>query len=288
MLVAGFSKAYSSLLAFIACPTELKELLKVAAPPYLYSGPSPVASLATVLAGFEVNDARGDLLRFATVAQDRGRPRALDELDIIRQTFPDTRSSRCRSRDHEEIDDVGRFLFDRGDLRHPGRLPAGAEGRGRVPRPGDRRQHGRGDRASDDVLGELAAAGSGCGRAMPSRPEAARRRERAGALRAGPRRRAAGCGYLARVVAVALALRFGRRCRQRPADQRPRRLVRRSAILSASRSTSRAQELPWVLFALGQSCSSWATSSRTTTEFFGTTCRTRRSATRCIWRFTRA
>ena len=44
---AGFSKAYSSLLAFIACPTEVKDLLKVAAPPYLYSGPSPVASLAT-------------------------------------------------------------------------------------------------------------------------------------------------------------------------------------------------------------------------------------------------
>ena len=52
VLVGGFSKAYSSLLAFIACPTELKQLLKVAAPPYLYSGPSPVASLATVLAGF--------------------------------------------------------------------------------------------------------------------------------------------------------------------------------------------------------------------------------------------
>ena len=51
VLVGGFSKAYSSLLAFIACPTEVKNLLKVAAPPYLYSGPSPIASLATVLAG---------------------------------------------------------------------------------------------------------------------------------------------------------------------------------------------------------------------------------------------
>ena len=39
VLVGGFSKAYSSLLAFIACPTEVKQLLKVAAPPYLYSGP---------------------------------------------------------------------------------------------------------------------------------------------------------------------------------------------------------------------------------------------------------
>ena len=63
VLVGGFSKAYSSLLAFIACPTEVKHLLKVAAPPYLYSGPSPVASLATVLAGLDVNERRGDALR---------------------------------------------------------------------------------------------------------------------------------------------------------------------------------------------------------------------------------
>src|SRR5439155_10749269 len=41
ILVGGFSKAYSSLLAFIACPTAVKNMLKVAAPPYLYSGPSP-------------------------------------------------------------------------------------------------------------------------------------------------------------------------------------------------------------------------------------------------------
>ncbi|HWB36515.1 MAG TPA: pyridoxal phosphate-dependent aminotransferase family protein, partial [Rugosimonospora sp.] len=46
ILVGGFSKAYSSLLAFVALPTWLKNHLKVAAPPYLYSGPSPTASLA--------------------------------------------------------------------------------------------------------------------------------------------------------------------------------------------------------------------------------------------------
>ena len=56
VLVGGFSKAYSSLLAFIACPTALKQVLKTAAPPYLYSGPSPVASLATVLEGLRVNE----------------------------------------------------------------------------------------------------------------------------------------------------------------------------------------------------------------------------------------
>jgi 8-amino-7-oxononanoate synthase len=80
VLVGGFSKAYSSLLAFIAVPTEVKAHLKVAAPPYLYSGPSPTASLATVLAGFDVNEARGDLLRgrlYALTARVLDRLRAL-------------------------------------------------------------------------------------------------------------------------------------------------------------------------------------------------------------------
>jgi 8-amino-7-oxononanoate synthase len=63
ILVGGFSKAYSSLLAFVAVPTGVKNRLKVTATPYLYSGPSPIASLASVLAGFDVNDARGDYLR---------------------------------------------------------------------------------------------------------------------------------------------------------------------------------------------------------------------------------
>jgi diguanylate cyclase (GGDEF)-like protein/PAS domain S-box-containing protein len=63
VLTGGFSKAYSSLLAFVALPTPLKNRLKTAAGPYLYSGPSPTASLATALAGLGVNDRRGDALR---------------------------------------------------------------------------------------------------------------------------------------------------------------------------------------------------------------------------------
>jgi 8-amino-7-oxononanoate synthase len=63
ILVGGFSKAYSSLLAFLALPTAVKNKLKVASPTYLYSGPSPVASLATVRAGLDVNDKRGDDIR---------------------------------------------------------------------------------------------------------------------------------------------------------------------------------------------------------------------------------
>jgi 8-amino-7-oxononanoate synthase len=114
VLVGGFSKAYSSLLAFIACPTQVKNLLKVAAPPYLYSGPSPIASLATVLAGFEVNARRGDQLR---ADLHRHSARVLETLAELGVHTP----NRCGLpivelplREHQRIDAVGRMLFERG------------------------------------------------------------------------------------------------------------------------------------------------------------------------------
>jgi 8-amino-7-oxononanoate synthase len=114
VLVGGFSKAYSSLLAFIACPTDVKDLLKVAAPPYLYSGPSPVASLATVLAGFDVNEARGDALR-ATLWRYTDRVlSAIRRLGIETPNRSGLPIIEVPLRDHLRIDAVGRFLFEHG------------------------------------------------------------------------------------------------------------------------------------------------------------------------------
>jgi 8-amino-7-oxononanoate synthase len=114
VLVGGFSKAYSSLLAFIACPTDVKDLLKVAAPPYLYSGPSPVASLATVLAGFDVNERRGDELRRGLWDLTGRILGTLERLHVVtpnRSGFPIVE---VPLRDHTRIAEVGQFLFDRG------------------------------------------------------------------------------------------------------------------------------------------------------------------------------
>ena len=114
VLVGGFSKSYSSLAAFVACPTELKELLKTAAPPYLYSGPSPIASLATVLAGFDVNEARGDAIRADLWRKTDQVLHCLDRLGIHtpnRSGFPIIEVPLAR---HEDIDAAGRFLFDHG------------------------------------------------------------------------------------------------------------------------------------------------------------------------------
>jgi 8-amino-7-oxononanoate synthase len=114
VLVGGFSKAYSSLLAFIACPSDVKDLLKVAAPPYLYSGPSPVASLATVLAGFDVNEERGDALRSNLWRLTDRVLAALGRLGVETPNRSGLPIIEVPLRDHRRIDAVGRFLFDRG------------------------------------------------------------------------------------------------------------------------------------------------------------------------------
>jgi 8-amino-7-oxononanoate synthase len=114
VLVGGFSKSYSSLLAFIACPTDVKDLLKVAAPPYLYSGPSPVASLATVLAGFDVNERRGDALRGELCTRTA---RVLDCLDRLGVYTPNTSGLpiiELPLRDYRRISEVGHVLYEQG------------------------------------------------------------------------------------------------------------------------------------------------------------------------------
>jgi 8-amino-7-oxononanoate synthase len=114
VLVGGFSKAYSSLLAFIALPTPLKNHLKVAAAPYLYSGPSPTASLATVLAGFRVNASEGDALRESL------RQKTARVLDRVAQLGLRTMNTsglpivELPLGNADDIDSVGRFLFDQG------------------------------------------------------------------------------------------------------------------------------------------------------------------------------
>lgn len=114
VLVGGFSKAYSSMLAFVACPTEVKQRLKVTAPPYLYSGPSPTASLASVLAGFDVNEQRGDVLRGDLYRMSRrvlDHARALGVYTPNRSGFPIMEFPLARA---EDLYTVGDDLLAQG------------------------------------------------------------------------------------------------------------------------------------------------------------------------------
>ncbi len=114
ILVGGFSKAYSSLLAFIACPTTVKNYLKVTAAPYVFSGPSPVASLATVLAGFRLNAVRGDTIR---ADLHRKTARVLDglaQLGLRTLNRSGTPIIEVPIGSPEDTDALGLHLFDRG------------------------------------------------------------------------------------------------------------------------------------------------------------------------------
>jgi 8-amino-7-oxononanoate synthase len=114
VLVGGFSKAYSSLLAFLTAPTWLKEHLKVAAPPYLYSGPSPTASLATVLAGLQVNRCRGDAIR---ADLHRKTQRVLDHLALLGVYTPNVSGTpivEIPLAAADDLDAVARLLWDAG------------------------------------------------------------------------------------------------------------------------------------------------------------------------------
>jgi 8-amino-7-oxononanoate synthase len=114
ILTAGFSKAYSSMLAFVTCPPPLKRLLKVTAPPYLYSGPSPVASLASALVGLEANQLRGDQLRASLYRKTRRILDHLDELGAATLNSSGFPLIEIPLANPDHLDKVGQFLFDRG------------------------------------------------------------------------------------------------------------------------------------------------------------------------------
>ncbi len=114
VMVAGMSKAYSSLLAFIACPPELKRILKTAAPPYLYSGPSPVASLATAIEGLRVNEVRGDRLRARVHAMTHRVLDRLGELEVATPNHSGYPIVEVPIADHHDIGDIGTYLFEHG------------------------------------------------------------------------------------------------------------------------------------------------------------------------------
>jgi 8-amino-7-oxononanoate synthase len=113
VLVGGFSKAYSSLLAFMALPTSMKNRLKVEAAPYLYSGPSPTASLATVLAGFKVNQAEGEELRRDLYQKTRSVLLRIEQLGLFTLNTSGLPIIELPLGPGDDIDTVGRFLFDR-------------------------------------------------------------------------------------------------------------------------------------------------------------------------------
>ena len=114
MLVAGFSKAYSSLLTFLALPTRLKQALRAAAPVRPHPTPTALAAVATVLEGLAINERRGDALRLEL---HRMTTRVLDALAAI--GVPGANATgypivKLPLVEPAEMESVGRFLFENG------------------------------------------------------------------------------------------------------------------------------------------------------------------------------
>jgi myxalamid-type polyketide synthase MxaB len=61
--VAGLSKAFSSYAAFVTCQDEKMKMMLQTSGPYIFSGPTAVACLATALAGLRLNRRDGDARR---------------------------------------------------------------------------------------------------------------------------------------------------------------------------------------------------------------------------------
>jgi 8-amino-7-oxononanoate synthase len=114
VLTAGFSKAYSSLLAFAAVPAALRHYLKLMVPTYVYGGPVPVAALATTLLGLEVNERRGDELRAQLWHKTRTLLDFLDKLGVATSNVSGFPLVELSIADPDALHAVGRHLFDRG------------------------------------------------------------------------------------------------------------------------------------------------------------------------------
>jgi 8-amino-7-oxononanoate synthase len=114
VLVGGFRKAHSSLLAFLALPSKLKCALRAGVPVRLRSGPPAVSALAMVLEGLSVNERKGDLLRNRLHRISWRVIDALAELGIHaanRRGYPVIEVPLA---DAGRIDGAWHLLFDRG------------------------------------------------------------------------------------------------------------------------------------------------------------------------------
>jgi 8-amino-7-oxononanoate synthase len=114
VLVGAFSKAYASLLAFIALPSPLKKYLKAAAGPYSYCGPSPTASLASVLAGLDLNDKVGDRIRGVLHHNTEKVLSTVRSLDLATPNVSGAPIIELPVADGVDLADVAQTLWDRG------------------------------------------------------------------------------------------------------------------------------------------------------------------------------
>lgn len=123
MYVAGFSKAYSSMAAGLACSKKVKAFLKAYATPYDLSGPCPTASLASLLAAMAFNETHGDASRARLLSLTRRAIDGLRELGFFVDSDTDFPIICVWIGDNDRLIDASKILFDAGVLLTLGPYP---------------------------------------------------------------------------------------------------------------------------------------------------------------------
>jgi 7-keto-8-aminopelargonate synthetase-like enzyme/acyl carrier protein len=122
--VAGLSKAFSSMGAFITCADAEARRRFTLASAVVYGGPVPVASLATALAGLQVNRREGDALRRRIQELTRRLARGAQELGFGMAHGSDFPIVKVTVGRPAETAVACRIMWDHGVLITPAVFPA--------------------------------------------------------------------------------------------------------------------------------------------------------------------
>lgn len=123
MYVTGFSKAYSSLAAGLACSRETKSFLKAYATPYDLSGPCPTASLASLLSAMALNESKGEAARQKLLDLTRLAIQGLRDLGFHVDNDNDFPILSVWVGDNERLIEASKILWDAGVLLTLGPYP---------------------------------------------------------------------------------------------------------------------------------------------------------------------
>lgn len=123
MYVTGFSKAYSSLAAGLACGKEMKSFLKAYATPYDLSGPCSTASLASLLCAMALNETKGEATRAELLRLTRIAITGLRELGFFVDNDNDFPIVSVWVGDNERLIEASRILWEAGVLLTLGPYP---------------------------------------------------------------------------------------------------------------------------------------------------------------------
>lgn len=112
VMITALSKAYSSYAAVLTCSKGLQTYLKATVSPYLYSGPVPIASLATAITGLQVNAKRGDLIRADLYRKSKKLNDAINAMGFRNDNNTDFPIFNIYLQNPDQLDFVTQFLWE--------------------------------------------------------------------------------------------------------------------------------------------------------------------------------